>query len=60
MNPPEGVEILHSDPGEGHEEYQDQPVCPRCKKPFLVREIVRGGEMLTCTAGCGARFWLDR
>lgn len=38
----------------------NQPPCPRCKKPFLVREIVKGGEMLTCTAGCGARFWLDR
>ena len=60
MNPQEGVEILRDDPGEGHEEYQDQPVCPRCHKPFLVREITAAGTLFTCTAGCAWRGWLDR
>ena len=62
--PPHGdgspVEYLTTDPGESGEIYQDEPPCPRCRRGFLVREFVPGGEMLTCAGGCGARFWLDR
>lgn len=56
------VQYLDEDPGEWGEVYLDEPPCPECGHGYLVRDVVDGGEMLTCTgtAGCGQRFWLDR
>lgn len=58
----ESVHYLVEDPGENGECYLDEPPCPACHHGWLMRDIVDGGEMLTCTgtAGCGRRFWLDR
>lgn len=56
------VVYLRRDPGDvGDGVYLDQPPCLECGH-WMQRELVPGGEMLTCVGpqGCGARFWLDR
>ena len=56
------VIYLFKDPGDaGGGVYLDQPPCLACGH-WMQRELVPGGEMLTCIGptGCGQRFWLDR
>lgn len=57
------IVYLRRDPGDaGDGIYLDQPPCPACAHSYLQRELVPGGEMLTCVgpSGCGQRYWLDR